>query len=212
MTTPTPTPRRALLVIDVQNEYFEGGGLPIEFPPVAQSLANITRAMDAAKAAGTPVVVVQHRAPQGAPVFQADKPGGQLHDDVARRPHDHLITKSVPSVFGGTDLAEWVANNRIDTLTIAGYMTQNCDASTVYEAMHRGLQVEFLADATGAPAYANAAGQASAEEIHRVFCVVLHSNFAAVCSTDAWIDALQVGQPLPKDNVVMSSRRARGLV
>ena len=38
-------PRRALVVIDVQNEYFEGGGLPIEHPPVAQSLPNITRAM-----------------------------------------------------------------------------------------------------------------------------------------------------------------------
>jgi hypothetical protein len=44
-------PRRALVVIDVQNEYFEGGGLPIEYPPVAQSLPKITQAMDAAHAA-----------------------------------------------------------------------------------------------------------------------------------------------------------------
>ncbi len=62
-----PTLRRALVVIDVQNEYFPGGGLPIEYPPVEQSLPNITRAMDAARAAGIPVVVVRHHAPQGAP-------------------------------------------------------------------------------------------------------------------------------------------------
>ena len=62
------SPRRALVVIDVQNEYFEGGGLPIEYPPISDTLSNITRAMDAARAAGVPVVVVQHHAPAGAPV------------------------------------------------------------------------------------------------------------------------------------------------
>lgn len=205
-----PAPRRALVVIDVQNEYFEGGGLPIEYPPVEQSLPKITQAMDAARAAGTPVVVVRHHAPKGAPVFQADAHNGQLHPEVAKRPHDHLVTKALPSVFAGTDFAEWIARNLIDTLSVVGYMTHNCDASTVYEALHRGLNVEFLSDATGALPYENAAGRASAEEIHRVFSVVFHSNFAAVATTEAWIAALQGGQALEKDNVVMSNRRARG--
>jgi nicotinamidase-related amidase len=120
------------------------------------------------------------------------------------------VTKALPSVFAGTDFAEWIAQNRIDTLSVAGYMTHNCDASTVYEALHRGLNVEFLSDATGALPYENAAGRASAEEIHRVFSVVFHSNFAAVATTDAWVAALQAGQALEKDNVVMSNRRARG--
>jgi len=205
----TTAPRRALVVIDVQNEYFEGGGLPIEYPPVEQSLPNIARAMDAAHAAGTPVVVVRHHAPKGAPVFQADTHNGQLHPEIARRPHDHLITKAFPSVFTGTDFADWLARHEIDTLSVAGYMTQNCDASTVFEAMHRGLNVEFLSDATGSLPYSNAAGQVSAEEIHRVFSVVFHSNFAAVASTEAWITAMQAGQAIEKDNVVMSNRRAR---
>src|SRR5688572_29847730 len=187
------TPRRALVVIDVQNEYFEGGGLPIEYPPVEQSLPNITRAMDAAHAAGVAVVVVRHHSAKGAPVFQADQHNGQLHPEIARRPHDHLITKAYPSVFTGTDFADWIARNRIDTLSIAGYMTHNCDASTAFEALHRDLQVEFLADASGALPYANAAGRASAEEIHRVFSVVFHSNFAAVTSTADWIAAMQSG-------------------
>lgn len=202
-------PRRALVVIDVQNEYFEGGGLPIEFPPIADTLPNVTRAMDAARAAGVPVVVVQHHAPAGAPVFQADAHGGQLHPDVASRPREHLVTKTFPSVFTGTDFADWLAARGIDTLTVVGYMTHNCDASTVFEAMHRGLEVEFLADASGALPYANDAGFASAEEIHRVFSVVFHSNFAAVARTADWIAALKAGRALPKDNVVASSQRGR---
>ena len=202
--------RRALVVIDVQNEYFEGGGLPIAHPPVSQTLPNVVRAMDAARAAGVlVVVVVQHQAPAGAPVFQLDTPHGQLHPEVARRVADHHITKTFPSVFTGTDLADWLAQQHINTLTVAGYMTHNCNASTVFEAMHRGLAVEYLADASGALPYANAAGQATAEEIHRVFSVVFHSNFAAVVSTRDWIQAVQAGVGLEKDNVLMSNRRAR---
>ncbi len=204
-------PRRALVVIDVQNEYFEGGGLPIEYPPVESSLPKIAQAMDAARAAGVPVVVVQHHAPKGAPVFQADNFYGQLHPEIAKRPRDHLVTKAFPSVFTGTDFAGWLARHEIDTLSVAGYMTQNCDASTVFEAMHRGLSVEFLSDATGALPYENAAGRVSAEEIHRVFSVVFHSNFAAVATTDAWVAALKSGSAIEKDNVVMSNRRARGV-
>ncbi|PIF76365.1 nicotinamidase-related amidase [Variovorax sp. 54] len=204
-------PRRALVVIDVQNEYFEGGGLPIEYPPVERSLPKIAQAMDAARAAGVPVVVVQHHAPKGAPVFQADNFYGQLHPEIAKRPRDHLVTKAFPSVFTCTDFADWLARHEIDTLSVTGYMTQNCDASTVFEAMHRGLNVEFLSDATGALPYENAAGRVSAEEIHRVFSVVFHSNFAAVTTTDAWVAALKASAAIEKDNVVMSNRRARGV-
>ncbi|GKT20532.1 hypothetical protein AVHM3334_01365 [Acidovorax sp. SUPP3334] len=76
-------PRRALVVIDVQNEYFAGGNLPIEYPPVADTLPNIVRAMDAARAAGLPVVVVQHTAPAGAPLFDKATDRWQLHPEVA---------------------------------------------------------------------------------------------------------------------------------
>lgn len=209
MTANPSTPRRALIVIDVQNEYFEGGNLPIEFPPVAETLPRIAQAMDAAHAAGIPVVVVQHTAPAGAPVFDKATDCWQLHPEVARRPADHRIEKNMASAFTNTGLADWLAERGIDTLTVVGYMTHNCDASTIYEASHRGLAVEFLADATGALPYANAAGRASAEEIHRVFSVAFHSNFAAAVSTADWVAAAQAGQPLAKDNVVASNRRAR---
>lgn len=208
---PSTAPRRALVVIDVQNEYFAGGGLPIEYPPIETTLPNVTRAMDAAAAAGVPVVVVRHHAPAGAPLFQVDAHTGQLHPEVARRPHDHLITKTFASVFTQTDFAAWLEAHRIDTLSVVGYMTHNCDASTIFEAAHRGLEVEWLYDAAGSLPYANAAGKASAEEIHRVFSVVFHSNFAAVTRTDDWIAALSSGRAIEKDNVLMSNRRGRGL-
>lgn len=117
-------------------------------------------------------VVVQHSAPAGAPVFAPGSHGWQLHPEVARRERELLVDKPMASVFSGAGFADWLARERIDTLSIVGYMTHNCDASTVYEAAHRGLKVEWLHDASGSLPYENAAGRASAEEIHRVFGVV----------------------------------------
>lgn len=201
-------PRRALVVIDVQNEYVSGD-LPIEFPPIETSLANVGRAMDAARAAGVPVVVVQNVAPADSPLFARGSVGAELHPVVASRERDHYVEKSLPSAFTGTDLKAWLAERGIDTLTVAGYMTHNCDASTVFEATHAGLAVEFLVDATGSVPYANEAGTASAEDIHRAFSVVMHTRFAAVVTTDAWLAAVKAGVPLARDNIYASNQRAR---
>jgi nicotinamidase-related amidase len=201
-------PRRALLVIDVQNEYVSGG-LPIEYPDVRVSLANIGRAMDAAAAHGIPIAVVQNSTPEGAPVFARGSPGWQLHDVVASRPRQHLFEKKLPSAFAGTDLAAWIEKNRFESLTVVGYMTQNCDDATMRDAVHRGLAVEFLSDASGALSYSNKAGSVSARQIHETYCVVLQSRFAAVMHTHEWIAALQSGTPPERDNVLASNQRAR---
>jgi hypothetical protein len=90
-------------------------------------------------------------------------------------------------------------------------MTHNCDDSTIKHAVHAGIAVEFLSDATGAVAYSNRAGTASAEEIHRAFSVVLQSRFAAVMSTAEWIDAVKTGRMPGRDGIFASSQRARSL-
>ena len=201
-------PRRALLVIDAQNEYVTGN-LPIEYPDVRLSLRNIGKAMDAARSMEIPVVVVQNTAPAGAPIFVKGTPGWQLHDTVARRARDHYLEKTLPSAFHGTDLAAWIEQRGIDTLSVAGYMTHNCVASTVMHALHAGLAVEVLSDATGAVPYANRAGRASAEEIHRAFSVVFQSRFAAVLDTDQWTAAVRDGGPIHRDSIFTSNQQAR---
>lgn len=201
-------PRRALIVIDVQNEYV-AGKLPIEYPDIHISLPNVGRAMDVAAAMSIPVVVVQTIAPAGAPIFAAGTPGAELHEVVSSRPRDHYISKKLPGAFAGTDLAGWLAGRAIDTITVAGYMTHNCDFSTIVEAVHAGLAVEFLSDASGSPSYENRAGKASAEELHRVFTVVMQSRFAAVLTTSEWVAALESGASPVPDTIYASSLRAR---
>ncbi|MBV8659505.1 MAG: cysteine hydrolase [Burkholderiales bacterium] len=199
--------KRALIVIDVQNEYFTGN-LKIEYPDVNVSIRNINRAMDAAKAAGIPIVVVQHVAPETAPIFARGSEGYALHPSVAERGHDHWVEKTMASALTGTDLGDWLHGQGVNTLSIVGYMTHNCNDSTARQATHEGWKVELLHDASGSLPYKNAIGVATAEEIHRVFTIVMHTGFAAVVSTDEWLQAVEQGLPLQADSVYLSNQRA----
>lgn len=201
-------PQRALIVIDVQNEYVTGN-LPIEFPDIHLSLSNIGKAMDAAAAANILVIVVQQLAPAESPIFAKSSQGWELHNIVRSRTWNHYIEKKLPSAFAGTDLAAWLCKHQIDTLAVAGYMTHNCIDSTIKHAFHAGLAVEFLADASGSLPYLNKAGAASAEEIHRAFSVVMQARFAAVMSTDEWISLLLTQGAAVRDAIYHSNQRAR---
>lgn len=202
---------RALVVIDVQNEYVTGA-VPIEFPSLSISLPNIARAMDAAASHGVPIVVVQHVTPPGTPVFAEGSHGWELHDVVASREATfaHRVSKVFPSAFAGTDLEEWLRAEEIDTLTVVGYLTNNCDQSTVVNAAHLGFAAELLSDATGAISLANESGHQSAEQIHNAFCIVLQSNFAAVLTTDDWLEVVDGGHEPVRSNLLVSHANARG--
>ncbi len=199
---------RALIVIDVQNEYVTGN-LPIEFPDIHMSLTNIGKAMDAAKEAGIPIIVVQQFAPADSPIFAQGSNGWELHEVVRSRTRNHYIEKKLPSAFAGTNLAEWLSEHQIDTVTVVGYMTHNCVDATIKDAFHTGLAVEFLSDAAGSLPYTNKAGSASAEEIHRTFSVVMQARFAAVMSTEEWLNMLRTNSPVERDGIFKSNQRAR---
>jgi nicotinamidase-related amidase len=151
---------------------------------------------------------VQHFAAADSPLFARGSQAAELHPLVAERPRDHLIQKAMASAFVGTDLGQWLREREIDTLSVVGYMTQHCDDSTVRQAHHEGWQVELLHDATGSPPYRNSLGSATAEEIHRVFSIVMHTGFAAVLGTDEWLAALQSGEVPQADNIYLSNQRA----
>ncbi|WP_433244048.1 cysteine hydrolase family protein [Streptosporangium sp. CA-135522] len=197
--------KRALIVIDVQNEYFTGN-LPIAHPPREESLANILAAMDTAREHGVPVIVVKHTSPAQSPLFAVGSHSWELHEEVERKPYDHLMEKTMASSFAKTDLAGWLDARGIDTLTVAGYMTQNCDESTARDAFHRGMAVEFLSDATGTVAMSNRAGSVTAKDLHDHVLVVMDSNFASVATTAEWADAVKTGESLPRPSIWASTR------
>ncbi|SMQ71102.1 Nicotinamidase-related amidase [Plantibacter sp. VKM Ac-1784] len=205
------TTRRALILIDVQQEYF-AGPLAIQYPPRDESISRIADAIDAATTAGVPVVVVQHSSGSGAPVFDPDTSAFELHPEVARRvqPSWKGVVKQYGSVFAGTELEAWLREQGVDTVTLVGYMTNNCVIASAAGAEELGIQVEVLSDATGAINLENAAGFVDAKTVHTTLMALLDSNFAAVATTASWTQVLTDGTALPKDDLVSSATRGAG--
>jgi nicotinamidase-related amidase len=181
--------KRALLVIDVQNEYFSGN-LPVTYPP--ESLKNILNAMDAAQSRDVPIILIQHTALQeNAATFVKGTDGWEIVPEVLTRKYDYLVEKNLPGSFTGTDLEIWLRENDIDTLTISGYMTQMCCDTTARQAFHRGFKVEFLSDATGTLNVSNYAGSVTAQELHRAVLVTQAMRFSDVLSAADWIQGVE---------------------
>jgi nicotinamidase-related amidase len=177
--------KQALLVIDVQNEYFTGK-LPITFP--TGSREKILTAMDYACAAHIPVVVIQHTNPDPEAVtFRKGTDAWELHHDIKQRHADIIIEKNLPGSFTLTMLDAYLKKNGISTVTIAGYMTQMCCDTTARQAFHRGYTVNFLSDATGTLSFTNSAGSISDADLHRAILVTQQQRFSCVLTTDEWI-------------------------
>ncbi|MEW9871726.1 isochorismatase family protein [Arthrobacter sp. HS15c] len=114
------------------------GGPPRQtpYPPHQESLPMIARAVDAATAAGIPIAVIQHSAGVGAPVFAPGTPEFDLHPVIEGRKTGawKSVVKQYGSVYAGTDLAAWLWKHDVDTVTLMGYMTNNCVLASAVEA------------------------------------------------------------------------------
>ena len=200
-------PRRALVLVDVQNEYAH---LPlrIRHPRLSDCLERIERALDAAEHAGLPVACVQHAGPPGGAIFAPGGKGFELCPSIERRrtPQWKRVVKRRGSVYAGTDLAAWLHEQGVDTVTLVGFMANNCIlASAAWGETIGGLTTEVLSDAVGAINLRNCAGRADARTVHTALMALLHSNWAAVATTDDWCRALGRDEPLPRSNLVASA-------
>ncbi len=201
-------PRRALVVIDVQREYFEGP-LAIAYPPRDEVLATIVDAIGTATDAGVPVALVQHESSATSPVFAAGSERQRLHPEIDSQSGLPRFTKNHASVFTSEALRDWVAGQSADTVTLVGFMTNNCVLATAADAETRGLAVEVLRDATGAIALSNAAGTVTGREVHDILMVLLHSNWARVATAAEWAGAVKERRRLDGGNLIDSAAGER---
>lgn len=194
---------RALLLIDVQNEYISGA-LPIEYPPLEVSLPNIGRAISISRAHGIPIIAVKQVAPESSPIFAEGSHGAELLAAIDLEEVDLVVPKTLPSAFFGTNLKEWLVRNDLKTIVVAGYMSQNCIESTIRHAAHEGFAVEYMHDASGTVSFKNRMGALSAKAMHEATSIVLQSRFAAVLATDEWVDLVMHGVAAKRESIIDS--------
>ncbi|MBP1771382.1 MAG: Isochorismatase hydrolase [Holophagaceae bacterium] len=140
--------RRALLVIDLQNDYFPGGKFPLW--NAEATLDRTLQAMDRARAQGIPVVLVQHIADSRrgpAPFFVEGSEGAQLHPRVrAAAPEAPVVVKAFADAFHQTELQRVLAGLGVTELLIGGMMTQNCVTHTAISKAAEPYAVSILGD------------------------------------------------------------------
>ncbi len=138
----------ALLVIDIQNDYFPNGRFPLWNTDT--TLDNIKQLMAKAKAQDIPIFLVQHvsSAPKGkAPFFEEGSVGVEIHPDVISIcPDAEIIQKQHADSFYQTDLQQALERNGVDELLICGMMTQNCVTHTAISKAAEKYNVSIIED------------------------------------------------------------------
>jgi nicotinamidase-related amidase len=170
---------RALLLIDIQRDYFPGGRHPlVGSDRAAEAAATV---LDAFRAGSEPVVHVQHSWDGPDAAYLAPGTPGFAHDDrVAPAQGEPVVVKRSPNAFVGTDLDRRLRSDGIDQLVVAGMMTSMCVDATVRAAVDLDFAVTVVGDACAAPDLEHAGVHVSGEQVHAAFIAALADGYAEV--------------------------------
>lgn len=188
---PVGTPKTAaLIVIDAQEEYRTGS---LKISGLAPALDHIGLLLAHwRKMNGTIIHIVHHGKP-GGPLFDPDGPQVDIMPEVAPAPDrdERIITKQVPSAFGGTDLDAVLKRHGITQLVFAGFMTHVCISTTARVGHQLGYHVTVASDATGTRDLPDPLGDGvlSAADLHRAELTMLSDIFARIATARAIINA-----------------------
>lgn len=142
--------KTALLIIDAQQEYFAPIG-KVVLPDGPKAVDRIADTLRWARESRVPVFHIVHESRRpGATTFVPGSPALAIHDAVAPRAEEPIITKHLPGAFTDTPLEAELRRRGIERVIVSGFMTQMCCDTTTREAAHRGFRVTLLSDATAA--------------------------------------------------------------
>ncbi len=138
--------KQGLLLIDMQNDYFQGGAM--ELVGMAAAAEKAARLLARSRQRQASVYFVQHLANRpGATFFLPDTAGAKIHPAVAPAPGEPVIIKHFPNSFRGTELLEVLQRDGVDQLIIAGAMSHMCIDATTRAAFDLGFQCMVVEDA-----------------------------------------------------------------
>jgi nicotinamidase-related amidase len=179
--------KSAIIIIDIQKDYFKGGRNELYRPE--QAASNARRALDYYRNNNLPVYHVQHiNTREGSAFFLPDTVGTEFHISVNPLPGEMVFIKHVPNSFFDTGLADELEKNHIDHITICGMMSHMCIDTTVRAARDLGLTVTVLHDACTTKDLNWDNSLIPAVTVHNTIMASLQGIFAQVLSVDEFFE------------------------
>jgi nicotinamidase-related amidase len=180
----------ALILIDIQNDYFPGGRMELEGSLEAGEQAK--KVLTYFREKNWPLFHIQHiSARPGATFFIPGTEGVGIHSNVRPLPGELVIQKCFPNGFRNTPLLEHLNKEGIEHLVIAGMMTHMCVEATTRAAFDLGFQCTVVHNACATRSLAFGDESVPARQVQAAFLAALGTVYAKIVSVEATISSLR---------------------
>lgn len=170
--------KHALIIVDIQNDYFEGGKYPLHKSEEAAQKARLV--LEKCRQNKIPVIHIQHINPEGAPFFEPNSVGVEIHSLVKPDASEMVVTKHFPNSFFQTNLKSELDKLGVENLFIVGMMTHMCIDTTTRAAKDLGYKCTLIGDCCATRNLEYNGKGVEAEDVQTAYLAGLNGMFAEV--------------------------------
>ena len=177
----------ALIIVDIQNDYFPNGKMELSNPQKAAD--NAAKILEQFRQINKENIFhVQHIAADPAlGFFLPDTEGAEIHETVQPLENENIIIKHFPNSFLQTELESKLKEKEITKVVVVGMMTHMCIAATVRAAVELGFETTLIEDACATLDLSYQEQTVPAEQVHYAFVGALNGMYARVISTEEFL-------------------------
>jgi nicotinamidase-related amidase len=178
-------PAQALLLIDLQNDYYPGGAY--ELDGIGEASGKAAELLERFRSSGQPLIHIRHEfASPDAPFFRPGSDGAAIHESVQPLPGETVITKQYVNSFRETNLDAQLRALGVKQLVIAGAMSHMCIQGGARAAADLGYQVEVIHDACATCEQEFDGRRVTAADVHAASMSTLGFAYAQVLALKDW--------------------------
>lgn len=180
--------QRAVIVVDIQNEYFPLGKLPLV--GIEYAAANAARVIQGARARGDTVIHIKHEVEDPhTPIFKPSTKGVEINPIVKPMEREPVIVKHHPNAFHETDLKQQLDAREVKEVVIVGAMSHMCIDSTSRAAVDHGYKTTIVHDACATCDLNFGCVIVPAAQVHAAFMAALSFAYGRVTTTSDYLAA-----------------------
>lgn len=175
-----------LLIIDIQNDYFESGKMELVKMDIATQ--NAKNLLSYFRKNNLPIVFIQHLATKpNASFFIPGTSGAEIHDSIRPLANEIVIVKNFPNSFRNTNLHQHLQTTGSTDLVICGAMSHMCIDTTTRAASDLGYSCTLISDACATRDLVFNDQKVLAADVQTAYMAALNGTFAQVISTDHFL-------------------------